>query len=210
MQVIRAKIERLLADAPAATLDCSQLFDAKRLLSAIADVATKHAGTASCAVAALSHATPAAAAAAVHTIIMSSNCLQPQHIPELVELLRKFPSLKQLDVSVNPDLWTLDLWTYNGAFQVAALIERFPALRRIGLSRNGITRAHLSALLPMLQSLTMLVEVDLSHNALDVEEVCRCFESLASIRSLAVVSFVRRMQSLAPQLRGFFARTAYQ
>ena len=53
----------------------------------------------------------------------------------------------------------------------------------------------------MLQSLTMLVEVDLSHNALDVEDVCQCFQSLASIRSLAVVSFVRRMQSLAPQLR---------
>ena len=53
----------------------------------------------------------------------------------------------------------------------------------------------------MLQRLTVLVEVDLSHNALDVEDVCQCFESLASIRSLAVVSFVRRMQSLAPQLR---------
>ena len=53
----------------------------------------------------------------------------------------------------------------------------------------------------MLQRLTVLVELDLSHNALDVEDVCRCFESLASIRSLSVVSFVRRMQSLALQLR---------
>ena len=98
-----------LAAAPAATLDCSHLFDAQRLLSAIAHAATKHAGTASCAAAAqaaaaLSHATPAAAAAAVHTICMSGNCLQPQHMPELVEQLRKFPALKQLDVSANPAL----------------------------------------------------------------------------------------------------------
>ena len=76
---------------------------------AIAHAATKHAGTASCAAAAqaaaaLSHATPAAAAAAVHTICMSGNFLQPQHIPELVEQLRKFPALKQLDVSANPAL----------------------------------------------------------------------------------------------------------
>ena len=108
-QVISAKFERLLAAAPAATLDCSHLFDAQRLLSAIAHAATKHAGTASCAAAAqlaaaLSHATPAAAAAAVHAIYMSSNFLQPQHMPELVEQLRKFPALKQLDVSANPAL----------------------------------------------------------------------------------------------------------
>ena len=109
LQVIGAKLERLLAAAPAATLDCSHLFDPQRLLSAIAHAATKHAGTASCAAAAqaaaaLSHATPAAAAAAVHTICMSGNCLQPQHMPELVEQLRKFPALKQLDVSANPAL----------------------------------------------------------------------------------------------------------
>ena len=108
-QVIGAKLERLLAAAPAATLDCSHLFDAQRLLSAIAHAATKHAGTASCAAAAqsaaaLSHATPAAAAAAVHAIYMSGNFLQPQHMPELVEQLRKFPALKQLDVSANPAL----------------------------------------------------------------------------------------------------------
>ncbi len=35
---------------------------------------------------------------------MSGNCLQPQHMPELVEQLRKFPALKQLDVSANPAL----------------------------------------------------------------------------------------------------------
>ena len=35
---------------------------------------------------------------------MSSNCLQPQHMPELVEQLRKFTALKQLDVSGNPAL----------------------------------------------------------------------------------------------------------
>ena len=108
-EIIGAKLERLLAAAPAATLDCSHLFDAQRLLSVIAHAATKHAGTASCAAAAqaaaaLSHATPAAAAAAVHTICMSGNFLQPQHMPELVEQLRKFPALKQLDVSANPAL----------------------------------------------------------------------------------------------------------
>ena len=52
--------------------------------------------------AALSHATPSAAAAALHTIYMSSNCLQPQDMTKLEEQLHKFPALKQLDVSVNP------------------------------------------------------------------------------------------------------------
>ena len=188
---------------------------------------------------------------------MSGNCLQPQHMPELVEQLRKFPALKQLDVSANPALRLLpvgllriaadldtfncdgcslllpphsffstpdenprrvqqllqggaavtnldlsrDLFTPDVAFEAAAVLALFSLVRRIGLSRSGIARAHLPALLPMLQRLTVLIEVDLSHNALDVEDVCQCFESLASIRSLAVVSFVRRMQSLAPQLR---------
>ena len=125
-QVIGAKLERLLAAAPAATLDCSQLFDAQRLLSAIAHAATKHAGTASCAAAAqaaaaLSHATPAAAAATVHTIYMSGNCLQPQHMPELVEQLRKFPALKRLDVSANPALRLLPV----GLLRIAADLEAF-------------------------------------------------------------------------------------
>ena len=188
---------------------------------------------------------------------MSGNCLQPQHMPELVEQLRKFPALKQLDVSANPALRLLpvgllriaaDLDAFNcdgcslllpphsffstpdenprrvrqllqdgaaatelnlsgahltpaAACEAAALLEHFSLLRRIGLSRSGITRAHLPELLPMLQRLPVLIEVDLSHNALDVEDVCQCFQSLASIRSLAIVSFVRRMQSLAPQLR---------
>ena len=188
---------------------------------------------------------------------MSGNCLQPQHMPELVEQLRKFPALKQLDVSANPLLRLLpvgllriaadldafncdgcslllpphsffstpdenprrvrqllqggaavtnldlsrDVFTPDVAFEAAALLEHFPLVRKIGLSCNGITRAHLPVLLHMLQRLTVLVEVDLSHNALDVEDVCQCFQSLASIRSLAVVLFVRRMRSLAPQLR---------
>ena len=186
---------------------------------------------------------------------LSATGLALSEVPELVEQLRKFPALKQLDVSGNPALRVLpvgllriaaDLDTFNCdccslllpphsffstpdenprrvrqllhggvtnldlsrdvftpavAFEAAALLEHFPALRRIGLSRSGITRAHLPALLPMLQRLPVLVEVDLSHNALDVEDVCQCFQSLASIRSLAIVSFVRRMQSLAPQLR---------
>ncbi len=126
---------------------------------------------------------------------LSATGLALSEVPELVEQLRKFPALQQLDLSANPALWM------GRGLGVAALLEHFPALRRIGLSRNGISHRHLSELLPMLQRLTVLVEVDLSHNALDVEDVCRCFESLASIRSLAVVSFVRRMQSLAPQLR---------
>ena len=94
-----------------------------------------------------------------------------------------------------------DLFTPDVAFEAAAVLALFSLVKRIGLSRSGIARAHLPALLPMLQRLTVLIEIDLSHNALDVEDVCQCFQSLASIRSLAVVSFVRRMQSLAPQLR---------
>ena len=135
-------------------------------------------------------------ALALTVLGLSATGLALSEVPELVEQLRKFPALKQLDVSANPALSTPD-----GAFEVAALLEHFPLLRRIRLSRSGITRAHLPELLPMLQRLTVLVEVDLSHNALDVEDVCQCFQSLASIRSLAIVSFVRRMQSLAPQLR---------
>ena len=188
---------------------------------------------------------------------LSATGLALSEVPELVEQLRKFPALKQLDVSGNPALRVLpvgllriaadldtfncdgcslllpphsffstsdenprrvqqllqggaavtnldlsrDLFTPDVAFEAAALLEHFPFVRRIGLSRSGIARAHLPALLPMLQRLTVLIEIDLSHNALDVEDVCRCFQSLASIRSLAIVSFVRRMQSLAPQLR---------
>ena len=188
---------------------------------------------------------------------LSATGLALSEVPELVELLRKFPALKQLDVSGNPALRLLpvgllriaadldtfncdgcslllpphsffstpdenprrvrqllqsgaavtnldlsrDLFTPDVAFEAAAVLEHFPLLRRIGLLRSGIARAHLPALLPMLQRLTVLIEVDLSHNALDVEDVCQCFQSLASIRSLAIVSFVRRMQLLAPQLR---------
>ena len=188
---------------------------------------------------------------------LSATGLALSEVPELVEQLRKFPALKQLDVSGNPALRLLpvgllriaadldtfncdgcslllpphsffstpdenprrvqqllqggaavtnldlsrDLFTPDVAFEAAAVLALFSLVKRIGLSRSGIARAHLPALLPMLQRLTVLIEIDLSHNALDVEDVCRCFQSLASIRSLAIVSFVRRMQSLAPQLR---------
>ena len=33
---------------------------------------------------------------------MSFNLLQPEHVSALVEHLRRFPALKQLDVSANP------------------------------------------------------------------------------------------------------------
>jgi len=110
------------------------------------------------------------------------------------QLLQGGAAVTNLDLS-------RDVFTPDVAFDAAAVLEHFSLVRRIGLSRSGITRAHLPELLPMLQRLTVLIEVDLSHNALDVEDVCQCFQSLASIRSLADVSFVRRMQSLAPQLR---------
>ncbi len=35
---------------------------------------------------------------------MARNHLQPHHVPALAEQLRKFPALKQLDVSRNPRL----------------------------------------------------------------------------------------------------------
>ena len=46
----------------------------------------------------------AQSAAAVQTVLMAFNHLQPQHVPALAEQLRKFPALKQLDVSRNPRL----------------------------------------------------------------------------------------------------------
>jgi hypothetical protein len=47
-------------------------------------------------------------AAAVQTILMAFNHLQPQHVPALAEQLRKFPALKQLDVSRNLRLGCVD------------------------------------------------------------------------------------------------------
>jgi hypothetical protein len=65
------------------------------------------------------------------------------------------------------------------------------ALRRISLTGIGITSADIKELLPQLQRVTMLVEVDMSRNALSIDDVCQCFAMLASIASIAVVSFVR-------------------
>ena len=46
----------------------------------------------------------AQSAAAVQTVLMANNHLQPQHVPALAEQLRKFPALKRLNVSNNPRL----------------------------------------------------------------------------------------------------------
>ena len=46
----------------------------------------------------------AQSAAAVQTVLMANNHLQPRHVRALAEQLRKFPALKQLDVSCNPRL----------------------------------------------------------------------------------------------------------
>ena len=43
-------------------------------------------------------------AEAIHVVSMANNQLRPQHVPALAEQLRKFPALKQLDVSRNPKL----------------------------------------------------------------------------------------------------------
>ncbi len=49
-------------------------------------------------------ASHAAAAACVTAVNMSLNHLLPHQMPALVEQLSKFPALKQLDVSANPNL----------------------------------------------------------------------------------------------------------
>jgi hypothetical protein len=44
-QAARNKHERLMSAAPAATLDCSALWDHRRVLSAVSNAAAKHAGS---------------------------------------------------------------------------------------------------------------------------------------------------------------------
>ena len=148
----------------------------------------------------------------METISVAGNCLQNQHLPVLVELLCKFPALKHLDVSTNPLLllpWDmqqlaarLETFTCNDCALVLppqslvltpnenpSRIRQFAKHSR--LSSCGITSAILPLLLPLLQKFPILVDVDLSHNALSIDDVCQCFASLAAIRSLARVSFVR-------------------
>ena len=71
-------------------------------------------------------------------------------------------------------------------------------LKQICLSSsNFVTSVILPLLLPLLQKFTSLVEVDMSHNALVIDDVCQCFASFAAIRSLARVSFVRPIHHLS-------------
>jgi hypothetical protein len=151
----------------------------------------------------------------VETISIAGNCLQTQHMPVLVELLCKFPALKHLDVSANHLLLLpldmmrvaarLETFTCNDCALVLppqslmltpsenpSRIRQFATeLKQSRLSSCGITSAILPWLLPLLQNFPMLVDVDMSHNALSIDDVCQCFASLAAIRSLARVSFVR-------------------
>jgi hypothetical protein len=63
----------------------------------------------------------AAAAARVTVVMTALNYLQPHHAPALVEQLGKFPALKQLDVSANPDLRLFPV----GLLRIAATLETF-------------------------------------------------------------------------------------
>lgn len=168
----------------------------------------------------LSHTALAAAAAVVETISIAGNCLQTQDMPILVQLLCKFPALKHLDVSANPLLLPLDMLQFASRLETFACndcalvlppqslmmtpnenpsrIRQFfegasfaTELKQIRLSSCGITSAIFQLLLPLLQKFLVLIDVDMSHNALSIEDVCKCFASLAAIRSVARVSFVR-------------------
>jgi hypothetical protein len=52
---------------------------------------------------------------------MALNHLQPHHAPALVEQLGKFPALRQLDISANPELRLLPI----GILRIAATLETF-------------------------------------------------------------------------------------
>jgi hypothetical protein len=68
-------------------------------------------------------------AAAVQSVLMAHNHLQPQHVPALAEQLGKFSALKQLDVSCNPKLGD------DGAKSIAAAVEGNSSLQRLKLVR---------------------------------------------------------------------------
>ena len=63
----------------------------------------------------------AVAAACVTVVAMALNHLQPHHVPALAEQLGKFPALKQLDISANPELRLLPI----GMLRIAATLEFF-------------------------------------------------------------------------------------
>ncbi len=65
----------------------------------------------------------AQSAAAVQTVLMANNHLQPQHAPALAEQLRKFPALKLLNVSRNPRL---------GCVGAAAVLSALSGMLRTG------------------------------------------------------------------------------
>ena len=81
----------------------------------------------------------AQSAAAVQTVLMAFNHLQPRHVPALAEQLRKFPALKQLDVSRNPRLGcvgaaavlsALSGMLHTGALSLCALMLNVMPMRR--------------------------------------------------------------------------------
>ncbi len=81
----------------------------------------------------------AQSAAAVQTVLMAYNHLQPRHVRALAEQLRKFPSLKRLDVSRNPRLGcigaaavlsALSGMLHTAAFSLCALMFKVMPMRR--------------------------------------------------------------------------------
>jgi hypothetical protein len=81
----------------------------------------------------------AQSAAAVQTVLMANNHLQPRHVRALAEQLRKFPALKQLDVSRNLRLGcvgaaavlsALSGMLHTGALSLCALMFKVTPTRR--------------------------------------------------------------------------------
>jgi hypothetical protein len=92
-----------MSSAPAADFDCSGLYDARRLLNAVAHAATQFSGfLRACVCLCYPSLKPSlAAAASVTSIDMSRNCLTPMVAAELQQHLLRFPAIKRVNMSSN-------------------------------------------------------------------------------------------------------------